>query len=77
MINNQSKTNGATIAQNPLAKGLQTISLRASVTAHCYMCMGGAKTDSKTKISVVQSIRKCNSQSCPLWSVRPFTPQIS
>lgn len=60
-------------AQNPLSKGLHSISLRASVDAHCYMCMGGEKQDTRTQKNVVELIRGCNSDICPLWSVRPFT----
>ncbi|TDY02423.1 hypothetical protein EDC23_0792 [Thiohalophilus thiocyanatoxydans] len=59
--------------QNPLSKGLKSTSLRASVDAHCYMCMGGEKDDTRTQKSVVELIRVCSSEICPLWSVRPFT----
>ncbi|MDH5414577.1 MAG: hypothetical protein OEW87_10600 [Flavobacteriaceae bacterium] len=59
--------------QNPLSKGLTATSLRASINAHCYMCMGGQYDDVKTQKRVVSSIRECKNQKCPLWSVKPFT----
>jgi hypothetical protein len=62
---------------NPIAKGLQSTSLRDSINAHCYMCMGGLKEDIKTHKDVVSDIQGCNSKICPLRSVRPFTPSKS
>ena len=63
--------------QNPIAKGLRSTSLRDSINAHCYMCMGGSKQDVKTHKNVVSYIQGCNNKNCPLWSVRPFTPSKS
>lgn len=60
---------------NPVAKAkINSASLRLSVNAHCYMCMGGSKTDLKTLNSIVSDIRGCTSHICPLLTVRPFTP---
>ena len=65
-----------TTPQNPLAKGMASTSLRDSVNAHCYMCMGGQIDDLRTRNSVVKDIRGCASAVCPLVSVRPFnTPK--
>jgi len=59
--------------QNPLAKGMTSTSLRNAVNAHCYMCMGGQADDLRTRNSVVNDIRACASEVCPLACVRPFT----
>ena len=58
---------------NPLAKGMNSVSLRDSINAHCYMCMGGGIEDLRTRNSVVNDIRYCQSSICPLRGVRPFT----
>jgi len=63
--------------QNPLAKGLASTSLRDSVNAQCYMCMGGQIDDLRTRNSVVNDIRGCVSDVCPLVGVRPFNPSKS
>ena len=63
--------------QNPLAKGLTSTSLRDSVNAHCYMCMGGQIDDLRTRNSVVNDIRGCASDVCSLVTVRPFNPSKS
>jgi len=57
---------------NPLAKGINSSSLRESINAHCYMCMGGDIGDLNTKTGVVSDIRGCQSNICPLHSVRGF-----
>ena len=59
--------------QNPLSKGINSRSLRKSVNAQCYGCVGGHIDDLRTRISVVSYIRGCESKLCPLWNVRPFT----
>lgn len=57
--------------KNPLSKGLESQSLRESINAHCYMCMGGEKEGATSNL-VVRSIRECSSEICPLRSVRPY-----
>lgn len=42
-------------------------SLRCSVSAMCYDCMGGGKADSLTA-----DIRGCTAHNCPLYLVRPY-----
>lgn len=42
-------------------------SLRKSVSAQCFMCMGGLDGD-----NVIGEIRKCSSKVCTLWHVRPY-----
>jgi len=55
---------------NPLSKGLNSQSLRDSIDAHCYMCMGG-EIEGRTKVSVMRDVRNCDSPICPLNTVRP------
>jgi len=63
--------------QNPISKYKQKpLSLRCAVNAHCYICMGGAEADIKTKGSIISDIKGCASKVCPLLSVRPFTPPL-
>ena len=66
----EKRANGTLTQGNPLSNGLDSTSLRASIDAHCYMCMGGEK-DGRTKPSIMQDIRDCDSPICPLNSVRP------
>lgn len=42
-------------------------SLRKSVDAACFMCVGGVDGD-----NVIKEIRNCSSYSCPLREVRPY-----
>jgi hypothetical protein len=65
----EKRANGSFTQGNPLSNGLDSTSLRASIDAHCYMCMGGEK-EGKTKPSVMRGIRECNSPVCPLNNVR-------
>ena len=60
------------MTSNPLSKGMSSTSLRDSINAHCYMCMGGDIGDTKTRNMVAKDIRHCRSMICPLHSVRPF-----
>lgn len=62
-----------TTTGNPISKSKShPLSLRLAINAHCYKCMGGSEEDLKTKISVVQDIRECDSEVCDLQPVRPF-----
>jgi hypothetical protein len=56
---------------NWLINGLKSASLRESINAHCYMCMGGNKDDLQTKSSITRLIDECTSTICPLNTVRP------
>lgn len=57
-----------TAQKNPLQKWEENkTSLRLSINANCYLCMGGCKGD-----SAVKDIRECSSFNCPLWHVRPY-----
>jgi len=58
--------------KNPIAKGLQSSSLRDSINAHCYMCMGGELKDETAKGNIVKAIRECDSKICPINNVRPY-----
>ena len=42
-------------------------SLRKSVNAMCYACMGGDMGD-----NVKKEIKECSSKDCALWLVRPY-----
>lgn len=42
-------------------------SLRLSINAMCFGCMGGTQGDSATT-----EIRNCTSHNCPLYLVRPY-----
>lgn len=42
-------------------------SLRKSISAQCYMCMGGDDGD-----NVKKEIKECSSKVCTLWHVRPY-----
>ena len=76
VINMQAKHKKTT--GNPISKSKShPLSLRLAINAHCYQCMGGSQEDVKTKISVVQLIRRCDSEICVLRPLRPFiTPQL-
>lgn len=63
---------GAISSLNPLRKGLNSTSLRESINAHCYMCMGGEYDDPTTRHSVIRDVRECASAVCPLLSVRAW-----
>lgn len=57
-----------TVPKNPLEKWKEDkTSLRKSVSAQCFMCMGGLDGD-----NVIGEIRKCSSKVCTLWHVRPY-----
>ena len=57
-----------TAPKTPLQKWEEDkTSLRRSIDAQCYMCMGGDEGD-----SVKKEIRNCSSKSCTLWLVRPY-----
>lgn len=54
--------------KNPLQKWEENkTSLRKSVSAQCFMCMGGDDGD-----NVIGEIRNCSSKVCTLWHVRPY-----
>lgn len=56
------------IPKNPKEKWLDNkTSLRFSINAMCFECMGGCKGD-----SAVNEIRHCSSYECPLYEVRPY-----
>lgn len=57
-----------TVPKNPLEKWEEDKkSLRKSVSAQCFNCMGGVDGD-----NVIGEIRKCSSKVCTLWHVRPY-----
>lgn len=57
-----------TTPKNPLEKWEEDKkSLRKSVSAQCFACMGGVDGD-----NVIGEIRKCSSKVCTLWHVRPY-----
>lgn len=58
-------------SSNPLTKGLHSSSLRQSINAFCYWCLGG-EVHTPTKGTIVNEIRNCTSRSCPLHNVRPY-----
>jgi hypothetical protein len=57
--------------ENMLNQGLESDSLRKSINAHCYLCMGGQRSDPQTKSSITNLIEECASIICPLHNVRP------
>jgi len=58
---------------NPIQKAkAHPGSLRHAINGHCYMCMGGDPDGLTTSNSVSRDIRECQSEVCPLRSVRPF-----
>jgi hypothetical protein len=61
---------GEVTRKNPLEK-LQTkpTSLRLAVNAKCYECCGGEFPRSR--------IKYCSIFDCPLWSVRPYSKNIT
>ena len=57
-----------TIPKTPLEKWQENkSSLRGSVNAFCYTCMGGDMGD-----NVKKEIKDCSSPNCPLYLVRPY-----
>lgn len=57
-----------TAPKTPLQKWEEDkMSLRKSLNAQCYMCMGGDDGD-----NVKKEIKDCSSKSCTLWLVRPY-----
>lgn len=57
-----------TVPKNPLEKWEEDkTSLRKSVSAQCFACMGDDMGD-----NVIGEIRKCSSKDCALWHVRPY-----
>lgn len=57
-----------TVPKNPFEKWEENkTSLRKSVTAACFVCVGGVEGD-----NVIKEIRNCSSYSCPLREVRPY-----
>lgn len=57
-----------TSPKNPLEKWEEhKTSLRKSVTATCFVCVGGVDGD-----NVIKEIRNYSSYSCPLREVRPY-----
>lgn len=54
--------------KNPREKWeLDKTSLRKSVNAQCFQCMGGCKGD-----NAIKEIKECSSYDCSLWHVRPY-----
>ena len=57
-----------TVPKNPLEKWEEhKTSLRKSISAQCFLCMGGVDGD-----NVIKEIRECSSYSCTLREVRPY-----
>ena len=57
-----------TAPKTPLQKWEEDkMSLRKSVNAMCYACMGGDDGD-----NVKKEIKDCSSKDCALWLVRPY-----
>jgi len=56
---------------NPLTKGMHSASLRLSINAHCFQCCGGEYNGPISPL-IVQTIRECESEVCPLNNVRPY-----
>jgi len=57
-----------TAPKTPLQKWEEDkMSLRKSVNAMCYACMGGDMGD-----NVKKEIKECSSKDCALWLVRPY-----
>ena len=59
---------------NPIVKAEKNLkSLRMAIDAHCYLCMGGEKSDKNTRKTVLKDVSTCKSVVCPLHSVRRVT----
>lgn len=57
-----------TAPKTPLQKWEEDkMSLRKSISAQCWNCMGGDDGD-----NVKKEIKDCSSKSCTLWLVRPY-----
>lgn len=68
----EKRANGPIPQSNPLKNGLHSTSLRDSINAHCYMCMGGEIDNKSTHGIVKRLIQECESEVCPLNNVRPY-----
>ncbi len=68
----EKRKKGLIVPSNPLKDGLRSPSLRKSINAHCYMCMGGEYDDPTVRTGVTRAIRECASEICPLRTVRPY-----
>ena len=59
---------------NPITKHLgDQKSLRKAINAFCYKCQGGDEEDTRTRVSILESVRCCESTDCSLRPVRPVT----
>jgi len=61
-----------TVWVSPIKKHLDNpTSLRLSINAHCWGCMGG-DIDPDGRVLTMRAIRDCRSEVCSLNSVRPY-----